>query len=267
MITMVNIGGYGKNVGGTQGVNRFEYNSKGRKPEKENGKKANTDVADFSSVLKNNQKDNTYSAMKVGSASEKTDGLSSTAKDYLEKLKKKYGNMDFIISDFSSDEEADKLLAKGKGEYNVLITPDLLEKMAADESVAAEYEGIIESSVDNIKQAKEELGDDADMVEKWGVTVNSDGEVSLRAKLLDGLTDKDGNNTVKASTIGELLDRLNEVKEQQSEKLAKIREERAEAAKKEAEKLAEEKKQAEEALKVEDKSDEMAQYASFSAEA
>lgn len=172
----------------------------------------------------------------ISSAGEKAQELSKTAQDYLAKLKKENPNLDFIISDYSTDEEADALLAKGKGEYNVLITPDLLEKMAADEEVAAEYEGIIHSSIADIKSAKEQLADDADMVEKFGVSVNSDGEVTYHASLIEGLTSDDGSKTVKASTIEELLERLNEVKKNQAEKLAEIRAKKAEEAEKAEEK-------------------------------
>ena len=137
-----------------------------------------------------------YGGFKVSSAGSKTDGLSDRAKEYLEKLRKKYGSMDFIVADYSTDEEADKLLSKGKGEYNVLISPDLLEKMAADEDTAAQYEGLIEESAQSIGDMKQELGGDADMVDKFGVTVDADGKLTLRAKLIEGLTDKDGNGTI-----------------------------------------------------------------------
>ena len=60
--------------------------------------------------------------------------LSTDAQKYLEQLKGKYKNVDFIVADFSSDEEAQKHLATGNGEYNCVITPDTLEKMATDET-------------------------------------------------------------------------------------------------------------------------------------
>ena len=165
--------------------------------------------------------------MQIGAASEKSEKLSKTAQDYLDKLKKKYGNMDFIIADYSTDEEADKLLAKGKGEYNVLITPALLERMAADEDVAAEYEGKIDQSVESIEQVRTGLGEDADMVDKYGVTFDSEGNMSIRAKLVDGLIGKDGSNTIKALTVDDMLAQLKEARDLQAEKLAKIREDKA----------------------------------------
>lgn len=215
-----------------------------------NDRKAEDKAAEAAFIPQNNKTEKSYDSLKIGSASEKADGLSKNAQDYLKKLKEKNPNMDFIIADFSTDEEADALLAKGKGEYNALITPDLLERMAADEAVAEEYEGIIAASVEDMKNAKEQLGDDADMLEKLGVSVDADGNITYHAKLIEGITDKDGNSTVKASTIGELLDRLNETRTAQAEKLAEIRAKKAEAAEK-----AEEAKKAEEAEK--EKAEEM----------
>ena len=59
--------------------------------------------------------------------------LSDDAKDLLKRLKKKYGNMDFVVANYSSDEEAQRYLAGGTKDYSVLIEPEVLEKMAADE--------------------------------------------------------------------------------------------------------------------------------------
>jgi len=227
----MNINGYGNYAHNAKnyGIGKnFEKNQE-KKPE-QNDFQAQLDAK----AEEAKKKDSLY----ISSANEKAEKLSQTAQDYLAKLKKENPNMDFIISDYSTDEEADALLAKGKGEYNVLITPDLLEKMAADEEVAAEYEGIIHNSVAEIEDAKQQLGEDADMIEKFGITVNGDGEVNYRASLIEGLTGDDGTNTVKASTIEELLEKLNQVKETQAEKLAEIRAQRAEEAEKAEEKAA-----------------------------
>lgn len=219
---MVNIGGYGQyGVAGTT-----PYAKTTAAGSKNTAKAKNTDRADFSESLRG--------GMAVGSS--KTSQLSKTAQSYLERLKKKYCNMDFIIADYETDEEADALLSSGKGEYNVLITPDLLEKMAADEDVAAEYEGVIESSVNDINFARSELGEDADMVDRFGITLNADGTISITARLIEGLTGSDGSRNVKANTVSELMERLNETKQNQAEKLAEIRKAKAEEAKKSKEK-------------------------------
>ena len=224
---MFNVNGVGK-PGYSTSVGNAGRNADKRAEKDEKKKTANTDRADFSPFAE--KLIGKQGGMKVGAASEKTSGLSRKAQDYLEKLKKKYGNMDFIIADYSTDDEADKLLSKGKGEYNVLITPDLLEKMADDENTAAEYEAMIDKSVESIDSVREGLGEDADMVDRYGVTVGADGQLSIRALLAGDLTNKDGGKSVTATTVDEMLSQLKETKEAQAEKLAKLREERAKAA-------------------------------------
>ena len=226
---MFDINGFGK-IGNTAPAGRGKLTGHHEKPAGKEKKEKNTDKADFSSFSATVKTEIVKTEIRVGKVSAKTNGLSEKAQDYLEKLKKKYGNMDFIIADYSTDEEADRLLSKGKGEYNVLITPDLLEKMAADESAAAEYEAKIDESVDNIKAIEEGLGDDADMIDKIGITIDSDGNVSLRAKLLEGMLTRDGSNTVKASTVEDMLAQLREAKDANAEKLEEIRKQRAEDA-------------------------------------
>lgn len=122
--------------------------------------------------------------------------LSSEAQKYLEQLKDKYKNVDFIVADFSTDEEAQKHLATGKGEYNCVITPDTLEKMATDENERAKFEGIIDKAIGELPEIKKQLGDDADKVTKLGISVDSDGNVSYYALIKESL--KKNENVEKA---------------------------------------------------------------------
>ena len=236
---MYNIGGYNRYMNPV-GTTAYDAHKTNGKAEKEDKKTANTDKADFSSYLDNAvSKSEKKDDIRVGAPGNGDTKISKAAQDYLKKLKDKYPDMDFIVSDYSSDEEADSLLAKGKGKYNVLITPDLLERMAADESVAAEYEGKIEQSVQDIETVKEELGEDADMIKSFNITVSSDGEVSIRAKLIEEMLGDGEDNTVKADSVDGLLEKLKEIRETNAEKLAEIRAKRAEQ-KKDTEKTAEE---------------------------
>ena len=61
--------------------------------------------------------------------------LSKAAQKLLKELQKSYKNMDFIVADYETEEEAASLLSRGTGEYSALISADELEKMAADDSV------------------------------------------------------------------------------------------------------------------------------------
>lgn len=230
---MYNIGGYNRYMNPV-GTTAYDAHKTNGKAEKEDKKTANTDKADFSSYLDNAvSKSEKKDDIRVGAPGNGDTKISKAAQDYLKKLKDKYPDMDFIISDYSSDEEADSLLAKGKGKYNVLITPDLLERMAADESVAAEYEGKIEQSVQDIETVKEELGEDADMIKSFNITVSADGEVSIRAKLIEEMLGDGEDNTIKADSVDGLLEKLKEIRDKNAEKLAEIRAQKADKKDKE----------------------------------
>lgn len=109
--------------------------------------------------------------------------LSVRAKRLLEELKRKYGNMDFIVADYESEEEAASYLSRGTKEYSVLIEPETLEEMAADESVKEQYTGILEDAVGSLKDMEGKLGDRKEEVKHLGVSIGSDGTVSYFADL------------------------------------------------------------------------------------
>ena len=117
--------------------------------------------------------------------------LSQGAKDLLNEMQKKYGDMDFFVADYSSDDEAQRYLSRGNKDYSVLIEPELLEKMAADESVKEKYLGIIDDAKNKISEVKNEidkLDDGEDGVKKAdikniGFSVKADGSVSFFAEL------------------------------------------------------------------------------------
>lgn len=177
------------------------------------GDKSKYDSADFTTALDKAREKSEIRAEKSEKTTETTK-LSETAQGYLEKLKEKFPEMDFIVADFSTDEEADKLLSQGKGEYNVLLTPDLLEKMAADKDTAAKYEGIIKESTGQFTENAEQLDDyRQDIADKYGVSVDSSGKVNYYALLKDGLSTDDGETRVKADSMQELLDKLGEIRE------------------------------------------------------
>jgi len=108
--------------------------------------------------------------------------LSDDAKDLLERLKKKYGNMDFIVANYSSDEEAQRYLAGGTKEYSVLLDPELLEEMAADKDTENKYLNMIDEATGKLGDMKKELGDDG-TVARLGVSFGKDGSVSYFAEL------------------------------------------------------------------------------------
>lgn len=109
--------------------------------------------------------------------------LSEKAKKLLEKLQKTYGNMDFIVADYDSDEEASAYLARGTKEYSVLIDPETLEEMASDETVLEEQIGVLEDAIGQLQDMKEQLGDKQEEVTHLGISIDKDGSVSYFADL------------------------------------------------------------------------------------
>ena len=111
--------------------------------------------------------------------------LSDKAKALLQELKKNYGNMDFIVADYSSDEEAQSYLSRGIKEYTVLIDPTELERMAEDDEVKTKNLALLDEAVGNLDALKEQLKDseNEDSVVHLGVTIGSDGSVSYFADL------------------------------------------------------------------------------------
>ena len=109
--------------------------------------------------------------------------LSEAAKNLLAELKEKYGDIDFFVAEFSTDEEAQYYHNQSTKKYSCVIDPKTLEEMAADEAVKEKYVGIIDTADEKFDQVKEELGEDADQIKRMGITVDKDGVVTYFAEL------------------------------------------------------------------------------------
>lgn len=109
--------------------------------------------------------------------------LSDAAVKLLKELKKTYGNTDFIVADYETDEEAAAYLSRGRSLYSVLITPEELEKMAADENVKNENLKVLDDAFAKLDQMKKQLGEKGQEVSRVGISIGSDGEISYFAEL------------------------------------------------------------------------------------
>ncbi|MDE6221712.1 MAG: hypothetical protein K2G51_15035 [Lachnospiraceae bacterium] len=156
--------------------------------------------------------------------------LSDAAKNLLAELREKYGNMDFAVAEWSTDEEQDYYAGLSDKSYSVLINPELLEKMATDPSAREEYEAIISGAGDKFDTLKEELGEDADKVQSFSITMDKDGTVSYAVKLL-----KDMEESSKADK--ESAQERIEEKRAEKKKAEKERQERVVQKKQETEKV------------------------------
>ncbi len=109
--------------------------------------------------------------------------LSEKAKALLQELKKTYSNMDFMVSDYDSEEEASALLARGTKEYSVLIDAEELERMASDDEVKEQNLSLLDEAAGKLDEVKDQLGDHKDEVLRMGISIGREGEMSFFAEL------------------------------------------------------------------------------------
>ena len=109
--------------------------------------------------------------------------LSRAAQKLLKELQKTYKNMDFIVADCDTEEEAAEYLSRGTSEYSALLSTDELEKMAADESVKKKNMEILDGAVEKLDDMKKQLGEKGEDVTRIGIAIGNDGEVSFFAEL------------------------------------------------------------------------------------
>ena len=108
--------------------------------------------------------------------------LSEKAQKYYEKLKKKFGNMDFILVSADMKEQAEANASKyaQANRTVVLIDEDKIERMAEDESYRKKYEGIISGAASQIEQMKNGLTNKQG-VKTFGIKIDDGGNASFFA--------------------------------------------------------------------------------------
>ena len=153
--------------------------------------------------------------------------LSDAAKNLLKELREKYKNMDISVARWSSDEEQKYYAGFATKEYSVLINPEALEEMAADPAVREKYESVLSGVEGNFDTLKEALGEDADKVSGFSVSIDKDGKVTYALNLLKSIGEDNKANTKKLLEKRE-QDKIEEKrakkKEDQEERLEKLKE-------------------------------------------
>ena len=157
--------------------------------------------------------------------------LSEKAQDMLEKLRKKYKNMDFMAVDFEKEDEVKSVLSHGTKEFSVLFSSDELEKMASDEKYEKEYMNRIEGAVHMSDQINRRFGfesasgENDTQIMKIGIGLQKDGSTTFFAELekssamqrerIEKAQEEKRTNrkrtTVQADSIEELLKKIKEV--------------------------------------------------------
>ena len=105
--------------------------------------------------------------------------LSAKAQSYLENLRKKYGDYDFIISD---NMDTAQTVGSTK-QYSVILTPEELERMAEDDDYAQKVMGNVGKAVDILKDISEKDLGDGVQFSQLSVSFDSEGNMKLFAEL------------------------------------------------------------------------------------
>ena len=136
------------------------------------------------------------------------------------------------MAKWSTDEEQDYYASLSDKAYSVLINPELLEKMATDPAAREEYEAIISGAGDKFDTLKEELGEDADKVKGFSITMDKDGSVSYAVKLLKDM--EEGSRVDKKTQQERMEEKRAEKKKAEKERQEKVVEKKQETEKIEA---------------------------------
>lgn len=117
--------------------------------------------------------------------------LSDKGKEYYEQLKKKYGNLDFILvdSDIKDQVHANAGAYANSNKMVVLIDTDKIERMAEDEEYRKKYEGIISNAQQQMVQVKNSLTASGVKVKSFGIKVD-DGGISSYFAVIDESLEK-----------------------------------------------------------------------------
>lgn len=109
--------------------------------------------------------------------------LSDTAKDYYDKLKSKFHNMEFIAvsKDMKSQVQQNAAAYGNAKKMVVLIDEEKLERMATDENYRKKYEGIIAMSQSKITAAKNSLAGSGANIKNFGMSVDAEGKENFFA--------------------------------------------------------------------------------------
>lgn len=156
--------------------------------------------------------------------------LSENAAKYYEQLKKKYGNMDFVLVSSDMKDFAQSQAAGFNNPYKmvVLIDEEKIERMAADENFRAQYEGILDRAASGVQQLKASLGNRSN-VKSYGVKINDGGTMSFFAVVDKSMKAQRERIEKKAAEKKEAkkAETKKAAKKEQQEKLEELRANRA----------------------------------------
>lgn len=172
-------------------------------------------------VTKNDGSNDTVKKTKVSGRTIGSPELTEKAAKYYEELKKKYGNLDFILVSKDQKEYAKANASKysNTSKMVVLIDEEKIERMAEDEKFRKQYEGIISQGASGLNQLKSKLANMGLNVKSCGMNVYDNGATSFFATM-------DQSFKSQNKTAQERLARKKAAKKAEEKKAAKKAEEK-----------------------------------------
>ena len=155
--------------------------------------------------------------------------LTEKAAKYYEELKKKYGNLDFILVSKDQKEYAKANASRysNPNKMVVLIDEEKIERMAEDEKFRSQYESIISQGANGLTQLKSKLANMGLNVKSCGMNVYDNGATSFFATM-------DQSFKAQNKTAQERLARKKAAKKAEEKKAARKAEEKKQQEKLEA---------------------------------
>lgn len=149
--------------------------------------------------------------------------LSETAQKYYDKLKQKFGNMDFILvsKDMKETAEANAAQYANANKTVVLIDEEKIERMASDEEYRKKYEGIISGAQVQLLQMQSQISSGASNVKTYGIKINDGGNASFFAVIDKSLAAQ--RERIQKKSEEKAAEKKKAEKEARNEKLEKYR--------------------------------------------
>ncbi len=185
----------------------------------------NTSKKDDISITKKEEAKETEKKTKVSGRTIGAPELSENAAKYYEQLKKKYGNLDFILVSRDQKEFAKANASKYSNTHKmvVLIDEDKIERMAEDEDYRKQYESIIAKGASGLSQLTNKLANMGLSVKSCGMNVNDNGAASFFATMDQSFK---AQNKAAQQRLAKKKAAKKAEQQKQEEKLEKTREER-----------------------------------------
>ena len=174
------------NLVGANG-NLFANNLK--KDLKDGINKANQKVED-NNPLKSLKNDDTKVSSENATSKANEAKLSKRAQDYLNNLREKFGDYDFMVG--NSNDDLRSMVNGSSKEFSVIFSSEEIEKMAANEEYAEEKLRAVDDAVEMSLRINEQFGfesaldaaqGDGNTLSRFGVAIGDDGKITLFAEL------------------------------------------------------------------------------------